>query len=860
MTETLQLENVAPEAQPVAPHAAPHEEPRLLIPWSSRWREFTGSLGPALRRSEARLAGEAPFGLVPLRIIIPSYVLEALLIFVLIAAPAKIAELRPHVVPKPSPHEVIYYSGAELPRTEDLGGAEAGTSGRAGGSQAHHDTQTIKIARGASLVPKVVDAPNLKLKPSSDPVANLLAIRPDPGPPPTEGMRSTRSTPSLTMNVVPPAATVARDYTRNGVQLEAVIPPAPSLQRNQPLTAPSLSTTLIPPPPNVENDHRLIAPALGPAVIPPSPQVSPDRARTTPSLNATVVAPAPEIAHTSSRDNRTLAANVIPPAPGAVSPDASRSPVQMADPRVVPPPVSAPERSSSRTAKLNLPAPAVVAPPPSTDISDARRGAGTVPNSPTTVVPPPPQQPAGGSLLSNWIGRIFGPSEVVPPPPNINSSSAAARTTHTGAVASLPTSVVPPPTAVSSSVSGGSARGNRIGLGNLQGNVVAPPPSVGTNGATGTATRGSAPYLGNASVVAPPPSLPAAGGGSGRTAGGAGAPGGVLTANNVIPPPPSVGGGPNSAGSGLGRRGNGLGGALDHESVVAPPAAGASGNNSGAVISTQPGSNVGLPADGGRGSLALSPTGGDKPGLGGSGAGTSIGQGNGPGSGLAKETSGTGSGAARSGPGKGANADAHGGISATNGPGGAGNSPAGNPPVRGVDVSGGSSIVTLPGFGDDPASNDPAAAGKPGAKKRKDDLNVTVVATATSGGAFEPYKNLLRGEKYTTYIDTSLGTAVMEFADESATSHPFGGTLTAPAPIETDLAEGLPHARMVVSCKLDTSGKLTNLRVLEAGPPGMTAKLLASLRTWKFEPAMRNKQPVEVTAILGFGIDTNDRF
>jgi outer membrane biosynthesis protein TonB len=40
----------------------------------------------------------------------------------------------------------------------------------------------------------------------------------------------------------------------------------------------------------------------------------------------------------------------------------------------------------------------------------------------------------------------------------------------------------------------------------------------------------------------------------------------------------------------------------------------------------------------------------------------------------------------------------------------------------------------------------------------------------------------------------------------------------------------------------------------------MTAKILAALRSWKFQPAMRGTQPVAVTAILGFGIDTNDRF
>jgi TonB family protein len=100
----------------------------------------------------------------------------------------------------------------------------------------------------------------------------------------------------------------------------------------------------------------------------------------------------------------------------------------------------------------------------------------------------------------------------------------------------------------------------------------------------------------------------------------------------------------------------------------------------------------------------------------------------------------------------------------------------------------------------------------------------------------------------------------MEFADESAANHSFGGTLTAPTEMRADLPAGLVRARMVLTCTLDASGNLKNVRVLEAGPAGMTAKVVAALRSWKFQPAMRNNQPVEVTAILGFGIDTNDRF
>ncbi|HEV3511525.1 MAG TPA: TonB family protein, partial [Candidatus Sulfotelmatobacter sp.] len=83
---------------------------------------------------------------------------------------------------------------------------------------------------------------------------------------------------------------------------------------------------------------------------------------------------------------------------------------------------------------------------------------------------------------------------------------------------------------------------------------------------------------------------------------------------------------------------------------------------------------------------------------------------------------------------------------------------------------------------------------------------------------------------------------------------------TAPAPLRSDLPAGLPHARMVVTCTLDAEGNLTNVRVLEPGPATMTANVLAALRAWKFQPAMRSNQPVAVTAILGFGINTDDRF
>src|SRR5437764_15037477 len=113
MIETLELEEAV----------QPHDAPKLLIEWSSRWEEFVTSIRPALSRSSPRLAGEAPYGLRPYRGMLTSWAIEAFLLFVPIVLPMKIAQLRPYVAPKLTSHHVIYYSGDEFPLTEDLGGA-----------------------------------------------------------------------------------------------------------------------------------------------------------------------------------------------------------------------------------------------------------------------------------------------------------------------------------------------------------------------------------------------------------------------------------------------------------------------------------------------------------------------------------------------------------------------------------------------------------------------------------------------------------------------------------------------------------------------------------------------------------------
>jgi hypothetical protein len=115
----------------------------------------------------------------------------------------------------------------------------------------------------------------------------------------------------------------------------------------------------------------------------------------------------------------------------------------------------------------------------------------------------------------------------------------------------------------------------------------------------------------------------------------------------------------------------------------------------------------------------------------------------------------------------------------------------------------------------------------------------------------------LKGDKvYTIYLETSAGTAVMQFADPSSAAHPYAEDLSAPEAMRTDVPTGLAKSRLVLSCVLDRSGQIRDVKVLEPGTADMTDKIVASLSSWKFRPVLRSDQPVEVNAILGFNIDT----
>jgi hypothetical protein len=409
----------------------------------------------------------------------------------------------------------------------------------------------------------------------------------------------------------------------------------------------------------------------------------------------------------------------------------------------------------------------------------------------------------------------------------------------------VPAVVAPPPSQVSRDLNSWGS----TATGDLRAKPVPPPPS-----ASGAASLARSTGAGLTPQVVPPPASIGGGsqGGTGSSrssqAGGA-----LLGSADVVPPPPGLGGGKALSGSGRGNRGAGAGGPLDMGASVAPPSnSGGNAAGNGVVVSSQPGTKVGLPNSSGGGTIAMSPSGTAKTGLGGSGFGTSIGKGTGPGSGLQGE----GSGAGREGAGHGSDPNARGGISPVPGSGGSGTGTNGSPALSGVSVQGGTTTVTLPSFGD-PGGNELANGPGHSSTNNHKGSGISIEATPRSGGVFA-YYDVLKGDRnYSIYIETSLGTAVMQYADPASAAHPYTERLMDPEPMRKDLPSGLRPTRVVIACIIDRSGELKNPKVLEPGNADTTSKILVALHSWKFRPAFRGNEPIEVNAILGFGVDTS---
>jgi hypothetical protein len=323
---------------------------------------------------------------------------------------------------------------------------------------------------------------------------------------------------------------------------------------------------------------------------------------------------------------------------------------------------------------------------------------------------------------------------------------------------------------------------------------------------------------------------------------------------DVVPPAPNVSGSGSGSGGGMiGSALNAIGAMIG--SVAGPGRSGATapsneknagGGGLGLIVSANPGGAVGVP-NGEPGSIAMSPNGGREPGLGGSGGGTGIGHGTGTGSG----SSGTGPGAAGSGSGLGLGSQ-YPGTSMGPGPGGSGSGQGTPGGIRGVTIEGGN--VSLPSF-----ATATASSGSPshGPRDKRNTPPITIIATSRSGGAVDLYGVLKGAKVYTIYIDTSVGLALLQYAEHSTPDTGFEQDLTAPEPLNYHVPAGIPRARVLLSCIMDKAGALKNVRILESARQDVTDKVIAAIQRWRFRPVLRGDDPIDVDVILGFNVDTS---
>jgi hypothetical protein len=426
---------------------------------------------------------------------------------------------------------------------------------------------------------------------------------------------------------------------------------------------------------------------------------------------------------------------------------------------------------------------------------------------PTVVVPPPVSAPA--QATSNPARLTLPAQAVIAPPPELNAMRSRTQSNE------FAERVVPPPVEVSAS------RTATHGLA-LNGNPVVVSPPVELERTHQPTVR----VLGDATVS--PPTVDVEALRQSRW---------LKTATIGVSPP-----------------------AASASSTAAPSSSIKSGTEkdavtsvTGVVVSPTPGDKPKQPTNSEKASLAFSPRGSHTLGAGTDGGGSGVVHGSGPGSSSSGSKTGSDLIASSAAPGKGAGSANIAGNSPYPGPGGAGSLSHGSARVPGVSVSGGSNVVTLPSFGAPPS---PGATGRSNVARPGSNA-VTVVASPRAGGAMNLYGAMKGDRVYSIYVGTSIGQASMQFADPASAARPYADELTAPTPIRTDLPIDLPHQKLVVRYVLDRNGNLQSPQVLNAESSDFESKLLAALANWKFTPALRGREAIEVNVILGFGIDTN---
>lgn len=250
------------------------------------------------------------------------------------------------------------------------------------------------------------------------------------------------------------------------------------------------------------------------------------------------------------------------------------------------------------------------------------------------------------------------------------------------------------------------------------------------------------------------------------------------------------------------------------------------------VISTRPGSVLAAPAEGGPGTLAMSPKG--NPHLDAAGGDGETETSGAPAAGNSK--AGTTGAATNTGSPN---------VAPANG--GAGNANAGIP---GVTIRGGT--ITLDSFG--PPRGAPNSSRTEAAARQRRPAAITVIASPRAGGGLDAYGVFKSAQVYTIYVETNMGPAVLQFAARGGGAG-YNGSITAPDAINANLPERSSSLGAVIQCVIDSTGHPQEVRLMKGGQ--IAEKLVAAIREWRFHPALSAGSPVAIDALIGIGISVH---
>jgi hypothetical protein len=238
----------------------------------------------------------------------------------------------------------------------------------------------------------------------------------------------------------------------------------------------------------------------------------------------------------------------------------------------------------------------------------------------------------------------------------------------------------------------------------------------------------------------------------------------------------------------------------------------------------------------------------------------------GGGTGAANEASGAGSVAAGGGSGKTPGAGV-GGTGESNGRGntgtGAGHSGHGTGTGAGAGSGAGSGAfpgITIQG-GEGENQNTKALTVTP-----QNPYQITIVATASSGGGLPDFGVFQNERVYTVYIpmqrtpQESDPTWTLQYALDGEQAN-GDGQLLAPSPlirewpqIATDLEQKYAHREVILYAVLGADGKVSNISVKQTPDTEVSAAVARALAKWVFHPAQLNNRPVAVKILLGVPI------